>query len=410
MAETNCSEKSDRTLSQEVRELIVRKLRLRQREQVQLQAEVYRQIYSKLEKEFLFFLGTSGLATAFTSVPLAAYKEIIATNAAITRGWPSIVWESIISILDNAQLALRNGDELHAIVDEFAWSEEQQPFTLSLAEPSAFKELFVRTVKRYGVHDAQLRRYSCEFDRQLTSAATLARCGILNTARQAREEVGVAIDEYVIKHHAHEADSVDTEIADNNSPSSEVIQQCSPVSAASDLCEVFRKMKNLTSDEISIMFVGDKSDSGLASNNMLDISARNESKRVPPVELGLVDRRSCTVNSQGFVLLGMARKITAPRTSKNEKIISRLRGIIRENFGVTDDPFLRSLNSGWSPRFKIQDGRGLADKRAKQEAERRTTSFDQINNFAAHPCEGHAPEYPFESECDETDDWIKNKN
>ncbi|MEO6823774.1 MAG: hypothetical protein ABI167_03435 [Nitrosospira sp.] len=410
MAEMNCNEKSGRTLSQEVRELIVRKLQLRQVEQTERRAAAYQLVYSKLKKEYLAVLGTSQIATAFTSVPLAAYKEIIAEDIAITRSWPGIVWESIISILDDVQLELHDGDELHAIVDEFAWSKDQKPFTHSSAEPSHFKEIFVRMVKGYGAQDTQLRLYSREFNRQLTLAAALANCSILNVARHAREEVDVAIDVYVIKHGAHKAKLVDAKIADSRSPLSEVGHQSSPVSAASHQCEVFRKMKNLTSDELSIMFVGDKADSGLAPNNMLAISARNESKRVSPVELVLADGRSCTVNKQGVALLGMARKKITPVTPQNAKIISRLRGTIRENFGVKDDPFLRSLNSGWSPRFQIKDGRGLADERAKQAAQRRTISIDQLNGLAAQSDEGCDSEHPFESEGDETDYWVKNNS
>jgi hypothetical protein len=153
--------------------------------------------------------------------------------------------------------------------------------------------------------------------------------------------------------------------------------------------------------------VGDKTESGLAPNNMLEISARNESKRVSPGELDLVDRRTGAVNSQGFVLLGMARKIPVPVTPANAKKISRLREMMREKLGVKDDLFDRLFNSAWTPRFQITDKRGLADERAKTEAQRRTVSIDQQNSFSTQSIEVDDSNYPFESESDDADDWLK---
>lgn len=60
---------------------------------------------------------------------------------------------------------------------------------------------------------------------------------------------------------------------------------------AGNRCKVFRAMEKLTADEVSMTFVGDENESGMG-NNMLEISARGVTRRVPLAELDLVDRRN----------------------------------------------------------------------------------------------------------------------
>ena len=146
-----------------------------------------------------------------------------------------------------------------------------------------------------------------------------------------------------------------------------------------DLCAIFRTLENLTPDEVTIAFVGDRNDGGLGANNMFEISARDVKKRIPLVALDLIDKRRGTLNHQGVILLGFAQNRMLPRNNKNSKRMSRLRSLLRDCLGLHGDPFEdRKLRGGWQPRFQIVDRRGAADERAKREAERRTKSFEQI--------------------------------
>jgi hypothetical protein len=146
------------------------------------------------------------------------------------------------------------------------------------------------------------------------------------------------------------------------------------VAGAAD-CAVYRTMLNLTADEVSIAFVGDKGESGLGANNMLEIFARNETRRVALAAIGLVDRRRGTLNSQCAILSGMARNENLPHSGRNAAKMKRLRQVFRTHLGILDDPFDPYRKGGWKPRFKIADKRGALDVRAKLDAERRIESY-----------------------------------
>lgn len=152
------------------------------------------------------------------------------------------------------------------------------------------------------------------------------------------------------------------------------------VTAGTNPCAAFLAMENLVGSEVSIVFVGDRSDSGLGANNMLEISARSTTKRVALAALDLVDKRKGVANFQAGILLGMAQKTTLKHTAENAARMTRLRDALRKHLGVTGDPFERyDKSTGWVPIFKIVDKRGASEDRAKRDAERRTDSFEQLN-------------------------------
>lgn|GEM_PF-4382995 len=177
-------------------------------------------------------------------------------------------------------------------------------------------------------------------------------------------------------------------------------------------CEVFIAMKNLTPYEVSLTFVGDKAESGLGANNMLEISARGETRRVALATLDLVDRRRGALNSQGAILLGMAQKKKLRRTGPSHSAkISRLRKVFSKCIGIKDDPFERHRpDVGWAPRFKIADKRGAADERAKREAERRTDSYEQMNERGDQFPSNNQTDQSVDAKNDAADEWLKNND
>ena len=189
--------------------------------------------------------------------------------------------------------------------------------------------------------------------------------------------------------------------SDQSSPD----QQHATQNPSKDPCSAFRSMKNLTADEISITFVGDKNEYGIGANNLLEISARDTTKSVALAAIGLIDMHSRELNSQCTILLGMAQKIKLPYSGANSKKISRLRGVFRSYLNCTDDPFdLYRKAVGWNPRFKISDNRGAADVRAKREAERRTSSLEQLQEKGTQFAQDDQTQ-SFEG--DDADEWIK---
>lgn len=182
-------------------------------------------------------------------------------------------------------------------------------------------------------------------------------------------------------------------------------------STSENQCAVFLAMKNLTSDEVSITFVGDKTESGIGANNLLEITARGDTRLVALATIDLIDLHRRSLNGQGVILLGMAQRMILPSTGSNRKKISRLREVFRGHLGITDDPFdPYRKGAGWVPRFKIYDSRGAADERARREAERRTTSYEQLMESGEKISDSSPSHHSFDSENDDADDWLKNND
>jgi hypothetical protein len=171
---------------------------------------------------------------------------------------------------------------------------------------------------------------------------------------------------------------------------------------------IFQKMENLSPEEITITFVGVKSDTGMG-NNMAVISARGIKKRVPLAALSFVDgRKGGVLDSQGTLLLAMTKKNKSlPSANKNSQQMTRLRKKLKTYFGISSDPFYPyNPSCGWEPRFKIEDKIGAPDERAKVEGERKNVSWDEI--IEAGEKIGIEDEYPFVDEEDEADKFLKN--
>lgn len=189
------SGKNSPTLPEEVQYLIARKLRHRQREQEKSLISANQATYSNLHDEVVANIRSRALGAAFISVPLAAYHEVVVNAMALTKEWPGIVWETIASTLEKAQVLVRDGSVLNKIVDEFSWAIGQHPFTLSIIDPERFKGIVHMEAGRYGIIQQDVL---VEFDRQLSLAATAAQCGIITNANHAREDVGIAVDDYML--------------------------------------------------------------------------------------------------------------------------------------------------------------------------------------------------------------------
>ena len=178
------------------------------------------------------------------------------------------------------------------------------------------------------------------------------------------------------------------------------------VSSGSQKTNIFLSMKQLNVSELGVVFVGDKPDCG-SGNAMLEISARGKKVRMSLAELDLVDRRRGSLNSQGVILLGMAAKIKLPNTPANAKKMQRLREVFKAHLGISSDPFFpHNKTNGWEPIFKLENKLGAADERAKVEAERRTVSLDQRNEWG----ERASADYYEDEENSIGAEWLRQKD
>lgn len=195
-----------------------------------------------------------------------------------------------------------------------------------------------------------------------------------------------------------------TQCADSTATEGERLDQ----SAGSGHLAAFRGMENLKPHEVTISFVGDKSPEGLSASNLLEISARGVRRRTSLAEFGLADRRNGALNSQATILLGMAADKSLKLAGGSiSAAMSRLRKAIRNNLGITSDPFSpHHPRSGWEPLFSISDKRGLADTRAREDAERKTMSLEacQEQGIQFPP---RSIEHDFDDEDDDASRWLK---
>lgn len=186
-----------------------------------------------------------------------------------------------------------------------------------------------------------------------------------------------------------------------------------PTSQSSVKARMFIEMENLSADELSVSFVGDKSESGIVgSNGMVEISARGKVKRFSLAELGLINKQRGILNGEGLLLLSMANKKPLKKLeNKHTAIMKRLRAAFRNNLGISIELFSGHIKGiGWQPYFKIYDKRGAADERAKINALRMTSSYEEMSERGTKFTEDRENDATFDSEIDEADIWLRNND
>ncbi|NHN38966.1 hypothetical protein G8764_16780 [Pseudomaricurvus alcaniphilus] len=91
------------------------------------------------------------------------------------------------------------------------------------------------------------------------------------------------------------------------------------------------------------------------------------------MDIGLLNKKANTPNTQYTILLGLSRGMRYPTKAlpkNNEKTaISKLRRSLEALTGIRDDPFKNfDDDQGWKPLFKLLDRTHSADERAKERA------------------------------------------
>ncbi len=191
---------------------------------------------------------------------------------------------------------------------------------------------------------------------------------------------------------------------------SDKVQVVTSKGAPSGHLTAFRTMKNLVAEEVTIAFVGDRSEAGIGANNMLEIKARGNSNRVALAAIDLVDRRRGTLNSQCAILLGMIEGLTLSNSKANVAKIARLRKVFRKHLGIEKPFYNYRQSAGWEPRFKIEDKRGVADDRARADADRRTVSLEQLTERGTQLESVNQNFESLDRESDTASKWLKKND
>ncbi len=171
----------------------------------------------------------------------------------------------------------------------------------------------------------------------------------------------------------------------------------------------FLTLSKLLASEVSITFVA-----GESGGVILEVSAREVTRRIALAELNLFDRRKGEMNTQGGLLLGLAQGQRIVNANvKTAKQIGRLRVALKSSLGIKDDPIPNQSGAGYLPRVKIFDKRNAANVRAKREAKMRTVSLDELQSggiqFAANTQRDSSYENEDEMNGDAADTWLKGK-
>ncbi len=291
------------------------------------------------------------------------------------KEWPGKVWEITASLLEKAQFVVHDKQELNAIIDEFAWNMELKPFTLDYINSESFRKVVIRNAGGYGFTDES---DFTSFNRVLNLDAAAAECGIINAARLAREEISIAIDEYVISKRVDSQRSTNLSTPSASLAPATLLEptglnidehergRVSSPDTGSHPLSVFRSMDNLKFSEIKI---------NIDPENLgLKISARGRNAAVPFSALELTRKNEVGLNRQGDIFLGMANRNFHSEQRGAVRAISRLSKSLRTAFNTEDSPLSKNL-----PRFKLSVPK---NKEAEKHASRRTLRYDDTRKVS----------------------------
>lgn len=195
MSKINDRSTNEQNFTDELRSLIVRKLLHLKKEQERSLISVNQKIFIQLRENMLENIRTQRIERAFTTVPIQAYGEMTNNATSITKEWPKIAWENIKHILDDILTQPNDSSEINTIINDLIWPTSQHPFTLNYINPEQFKKNVFMETSRYGkISDAAKKDFDC----QLGIASASASTGIINEAKHIREEISIAIDEYLL--------------------------------------------------------------------------------------------------------------------------------------------------------------------------------------------------------------------
>lgn len=106
----------------------------------------------------------------------------------------------------------------------------------------------------------------------------------------------------------------------------------------------------------------------------------------------------------------MANKMRLPHSGANAAKMKRLRDVFRAHLGTRTDPFEPyRKGSGGCPDSRLRTSAGPLT-RAKREAERRTDSYEQLNDRGDRFADTYEADRSVDCGNDDADEWLKNND
>ena len=145
---------------------------------------------------------------AYISVPLDIYSEMADAVCSLTEEWPMKVWNAIEGILNKARIT-SDAATLNRIIDQYTWSKGEEPFTIAWVSKEKWYDAAERQTRQFRYPAKEMPE---AFSSQMNLTGSAAIAGIKNTARAARNEVSIAMEEYLLE-HSFDLKSTNSEIS-----------------------------------------------------------------------------------------------------------------------------------------------------------------------------------------------------
>ncbi|MCP3671350.1 MAG: hypothetical protein GY814_13135 [Gammaproteobacteria bacterium] len=335
---------NSQVLPDDVFHLIIRKLRYEKREYESRLRCSRLDDYKKLEEIISTRMAVGKKPSFFCGEVVELYKEIISNTIAIIKEWPGIVWSTIESVLGKTQGLAVSGEVLNSIVNKFAWVQGQENMrTLGHIGLEHFEEILYAKARSQGYTSKDIPE--C-FSRSLKLSAAAGHAWMYNTALHAREEAGIAIEEYLIERYG---------VGEVNKQNLRPINAKNPHPLA-----IFQAMDNIRFKEIKFCIDPERL--------VLRITVRGKHVAVPFNAIGITKKNEITLNRHGELFMGIANGTYDSELSRTDRALSRLSESLRKNFDISDPPFRLG-----KPQFQISIPK---DKDAQKRAIKRTTTYD----------------------------------
>lgn len=186
------SNMSTSKLPEDVRGLIIRKLRMLRQEHNRDWQKVVLAAGQELRGKISDAIFDEGIRGRWISIVRPVYRNLATEAITVSKEWPKRVWDQVSSTLLTAKVWPLDADVLEEIVDEYAWHYNKPPFTLEYIEAQKVRNM-VKEADTLSCFDME-----AAFGRWYDLEVTACLSNIKNEARWAREAVSIAIDEFVI--------------------------------------------------------------------------------------------------------------------------------------------------------------------------------------------------------------------
>ena len=145
-------------------------------------------------------------------------------------------------------------------------------------------------------------------------------------------------------------------------------------------------------------------------DKFIEVGGLEKSMRCSLAGMSLLDRTTRQENKACVALLQMANGVTV--TTNEKHTVSNLRRLLKNQFGLSGDPFRIEKVRGYLPRFQLMDARDALDRRAKEKAIHQPFNDEQQADKQSPDRgaqDGYSYEEDWEMQGDETSAWLNKE-